>query len=230
MRKKAKLKQVRDILQKNYPEFNFYNKDRIFDEILYIFLSWRTPVYKAESFYQGLKADFQDWNSLLKLSESDWFERLESGGKANDKARTLVKLLSKLKEDFGNVDNVKTLFKKSDDEVYQYLISLPGIKDKSAFCIMLYTMKRAVFPADAHCLRVSQRLGIIEGTNKRKQDRVRGQQELNKLLTGDYQLCYDLHTTMLQHGQKICKRRPLCEQCVISNLCKYYSLKVKDDH
>ena len=230
MRKKTKLKKVRDILRKNYPDFNFYNKDKIFDEILYIFLSWRTPISKAETFYQGIKANFEDWNSLFKLTESDWFKRIESGGKAKDKARTLVKLLSKLKEDFGNVENVETLFKKSDDEVYQYLVSLPGIKDKSAFCIMLYTMKRAVFPADAHCLRVSQRLGIIEGTNERKQDRVSGQKELNELLEGDYQLCYDLHITMLQHGQKICRRNPLCEQCVISHLCDYYKRKVKDDH
>lgn len=230
MKKKTKLKKVRDLLRKNYPDFNFYNKDKIFDEILYIFLSWRTPISKAESFYQELEADFEDWSSLFKLSESDWFKRIESGGKAKDKARTLVKLLSKLKEDFGNVENVETLFKKSDDEVYQYLVSLPGIKDKSAFCIMLYTMKRAVFPADAHCLRVSQRLGIIEGTNERKQDRASGQKELNELLKGDYQLCYDLHITMLQHGQKICKRKPLCEQCAISHLCDYYKQKVKDDH
>lgn len=91
-------------------------------------------------------------------------------------------------------------------------------------------MKRAVFPADAHCLRVSQRLGIIEGTNERKQDRISGQKELNELLKGDYQLCYDLHITMLQHGQKICRRKPLCEQCVISHLCDYYKQKVKDGH
>ena len=228
MRKKTKLKKVRDILKKNYPEFNFYNKEKIFDEILYIFLSWRTPISKAESFYKKLKIDFQDWNKLFGLSESNWFKRIKSGGKASDKARTLIKLLGKLKDDFGNIENVETLSEKSDDKVYEYLVSLPGIKNKSAYCIMLYTMKRAVFPADAHCLRVSQRLGIIEGTNGRKQDRVRGQKELNELLKGDYQLCYDLHITMLQHGQKICKRNPLCGQCVISQLCDYYSNRMKN--
>lgn len=228
MRKKTKLKKVRNKLKRIYSEFNFYNKDKIFDEILYIFLSWRTPISKAELFYQELKTEFQNWNDLFELSENDWYKRIESGGKANDKARTLVKLLRKIEEDIGCVEKVETLFKKSDEDVYQYLISLPGIKDKSAYCIMLYTMKRAVFPADAHCLRVSQRLGVIEGTNEKKQDRVRGQKELNELLKGDYQLCYDLHITMLQHGQKICKRNPLCDQCIISYLCDYYNRKVKD--
>ena len=222
MRKKTKIKKVCDILKKAYPEFNFYNKDKIFDEILYIFFSWRTPINKAESFYQQLKFDYPNFNDLFNLNEINWFNRMESGGKANDKARTIVKLLKKIKKDFGNIENVETLFKKSDSEVHQYLISLPGIKDKSAYCIMLYTIKRAVFPADAHCLRVSQRLGLIKGSNQRKQDRVNGQRELNELLKGDYQLCYDLHIKMLQHGQTICKRNPLCDKCLISNLCEYF--------
>jgi len=223
---KTKLKKVRNILKRSYPGFNFYNKSKIFDEILYIFLSWRTPIPRAESIYQKLKLDFKDWNDLIDLSERAWFKRLESSGKAHDKARTLVKLLKRIKEDFGKVENVELLSKKSDNEVHEYLTTLPGIKDKSAYCIMLYTMGRSVFPADAHCLRVSQRLGIIEGTNQRKQDRVNGQKNLNELVKGDYQLCYDLHITMLQHGKTTCRRVPLCKQCPISHLCEHYiSLK-----
>lgn len=230
MMKKTKLKKVRDILKKYYSEFHFYNKDKIFDEILYVFLSWRTPISKAESIYQELRYDFPDWNDLFNLRVNDWYKRIESGGKANDKSRTLVKLMSQIKEDFGNVENVETLSEKNNTEVHKYLTSLPGIKDKSAYCIMLYTMRRPVFPADAHCLRISQRLGIIEGTNERKQDRISGQRKLNEMLKGDYQFCYDLHITMLQHGQKICKRIPLCEQCVVSHLCNFYKQRVKDEN
>jgi len=228
MDRKAKLHIMREFLKKVYPPFYFYNKERIFDEILYILLSWRTPISKAESLYQELKAEFPNWNSLFRLSENELYERLKSGGKAKDKARTLVKLFKKIKKDFGKIENIEKLAKESDEDAYRYLVSLPGIKDKSAFCIMLYAMKRAVFPADAHCLRVSQRVGIIEGTNKKKQDRIRGQKELNELLKGDYQLCYDLHITMLQHGQQVCKRKPFCENCVISYLCDYYNKRVKN--
>ena len=229
MEKKETLETVRNILKKSYPIFNFYNKDRIFNEILYIFLSWRTPIVKAESLYNELKLEFHNWNALFNLDVADWYNRLQSSGKANDKARTLVKLLKIIKNDFGNVEHVEVLSEKSDSEVYQYLTSLPGIKDKSAYCIMLYAMKRAFFPADAHCLRISQRLGIIEGTNQSKQDRVKGQKTLNDLVKGDYQLCYDLHITMLQHGQNICKRKPLCRQCMLSHLCNYYGSQVKDE-
>ena len=149
-------------------------------------------------------------NDVFRLGENEWFTILESGGKAHDKARTIVRLLQQLHVDFGTAEGVERLSEKTDSKIHGYLTSLPGIKDKSAYCIMLYAMKKAVFPADAHCLRISQRLGIIQGTNKSKQDRVREQQELNELLKENYELGYDLHITMIQHGKAICKTKPLC--------------------
>lgn len=220
--KLEKFKKIRRILRKTYNPEHHFNKDKVFDEILFIFFSWRTPIIKAEAIYQELKARFPNRDTLFDLDENEWFKILETGGKAKDKSRTIVKLLGKLKGDFETAEQAENLSEKPDAEIHEYLTSLPGIKDKSAYCIMLYAMKKPVFPADAHCLRISQRLGIIEGTNKRKQDRVRGQQELNNLLQGDYRLCYDLHVTMIQHGKSICKTRPLCEKCVIAILCNYY--------
>jgi endonuclease III len=219
--KLKQLKAIHHILRETYDPDHHFNKVTIFDEILFIFLSWRTPIIKAESIYQNLKTAYPDWNKLFDLDENGWFEILESGGKAKDKSRTIVKLLHILKNDFGIIEHVEQLIERTDEEIHKYLTSLPGIKDKSAYCIMLYAMKKPVFPADTHCLRISQRLGVIEGTNKSKQDRERGQRELNALLQGDYQLCYDLHVTMIQHGKLICKTKPLCQQCVISALCEY---------
>lgn len=167
-RELEKLKRVRQILRETYDPDHHFNKDNVFDEILFIFFSWRTPIVKAESIYQELKAKYSDWNALFDLNEQEWFKILESNGKARDKSRTIVRLLETLQSDFGTIEHVENLSKKPDAEIHKYLTFLPGIKDKSAYCVMLYAMKKPVFPADAHCLRISQRLGIIEGTNKRK--------------------------------------------------------------
>lgn len=220
--KLAKLQEVRRILRNSYNPDHHFNKEKIFDEILFIFFSWRTPIVKAEAIYEELQSKFPDWNRLFDLDEGKWFEILESGGKARDKSKTIVRLLKTLKNDFGTVANVEKMSEKSDAEIHQYLTSLPGIKDKSAYCVMLYAIKKPVFPADAHCLRISQRLGVIQGTNRSKQDRVRGQEELNELLTGDYELCYELHVMMIQHGKSICKTRPLCDKCVVAELCDFW--------
>jgi endonuclease III len=154
-KKVAKLSEVRRILRETYERSHHFNKDRVFDEVLFIFFSWRTPIVKAETIYQDLKSKFSDWNELFQLTEDEWFAILESGGKASDKARTIVKLLGKLREDFGICEHVETLAQRNEAEIHNYLVSLPGIKDKSAYCIMLYAMKKPVFPADAHCLRIS---------------------------------------------------------------------------
>lgn len=227
---RSKLKVISDILKSHYPETNFDNKDRIFDEILYIFLSWRTPIDTANKIYNSLKSRFPSDELFCALNEEEWYRILETGGKARDKSKTIVRLIRKLKEDFGEIKKIETLLTQSDSEVYKYLISLPGIKDKSAFCIMLYTMHRAVFPADAHCLRICQRLGVIDGDNSSKKDRVNGQITLNNILMGDFDLCYNLHIKLIQHGKRICKRIPDCSNCVIREYCEFGKNRILLNH
>lgn len=221
MTKLTKLKNIHNLLCSSYDPEHHYNKERIFDEILFIFFSWRTPIKKAEEIFQALYARYPDRDDLFNLTEADWFQVLKSGGKAHDKSRTVVKLMERLKEDFGDAASVETLADRTDEQIHRYLISLPGVKDKSAYCIMLYAMRKPFFPADTHCLRICQRLGIIEGTNRRKQDREKGQEELNRLLAGNFKLCYDLHTTMIMHGRMTCKAKPLCGECVLASDCDY---------
>jgi len=219
--KRLRLEEIRKILRKGYKKDNHFNKNKIFDEIIFIFFSWRTPIIKAEEVYQHLINNFLDFNCLFELDENQWFKIFKSSGKAEGKSKIIKKLLDKLKNDFNSVEKVEDLSHNSDQDIFNYLVKLPGIKDKSAYCIMLYSMERAVFPADTHCLRISNRLGIINVDINKKQDRIQGQEKLNKLLRGDYKLCYDLHTTMIQHGKTICKIKPICDKCIISSLCEY---------
>ena len=46
-----------------------------------------------------------------------------------------------------------------DEKLEEFLCELPEIERKSAFCIMLYSFSRQVFPADTHVGRVLSRLG-----------------------------------------------------------------------
>lgn len=160
--KLEKLKKVRQRLQETYDRTHHFNKDKVFDEILFIFFSWRTPIIKAESIYQGLKSKFPDWNKLFDLSESEWFKILESSGKARDKSRTIVRLLETLQSDFGTIEHVENLSKKPDAEIHKYLTFLPGIKDKSAYCVMLYAMKKPVFLLMLIAYGLARGLGLLK--------------------------------------------------------------------
>lgn len=219
--KTDKLIKIHERLSQTYVPNHHSNKEKIFDEILYIFFTWRTPIKKAEEIFQDLYFKYPNKTEWFALNEENWYSILESGGKARDKSRAVVKLLSKLKQDFKDIDSIESMGKWEDETIHRYLISLPGIKDKSAYCIMLYAMHKPYFPTDAHCLRICQRVGLIKGTSMRKQDREKGQKELNELLAGNYKICYDLHTTMIVHGRTVCKSRPLCGKCVIEKYCEY---------
>ncbi|GAK56014.1 hypothetical protein U27_02975 [Candidatus Vecturithrix granuli] len=64
-----KLKKVHQLLKEAYNPDHHFNKDKVFDEILFIFFSWRTPIIKAESMYQELKSTHTDWKRLFDLDE-----------------------------------------------------------------------------------------------------------------------------------------------------------------
>ncbi len=48
----------------------------------------------------------------------------------------------------------------NDEQLKTFLCSLPEIQRKSAYCIMMYSFGRLVFPADTHVGRVLSRIGI----------------------------------------------------------------------
>jgi endonuclease III len=52
----------------------------------------------------------------------------------------------------------------SDDEAMDYLLSLPGVGVKTAKCVLMYSLGRAVLPIDIHVLRVAKRLGWCRST------------------------------------------------------------------
>lgn len=207
-----------------YPgNYHHNNKNTIFNELLFIFLSWRTPIEKAQKIYQMIISNIGNTNELFDWTPEQWFKVLLTGGKAHDKSQTIFKLMQQVRLDFQDTSTFENhLWNLTESAVFQYLTSLPGIKEKSAYCIMLYAMKMPVFPADAHCLRISNRLGLIQIEMSKKQDRVKGQQQLQSIIGGNFEWCYDIHTKMIVHGQQICGYKPKCKTCCLNQVCEYF--------
>jgi len=170
---------------------------------------------------QSLEQNGISHQELFAWTEDQWYQFLEPAGKAKDKAPVCYRLMQKIREDFRSPENLNLLGRFSDEQLINYLTTLPGIKLKSALCVMLYSLNRAVFPADSHCLRILNRIGCIHLDIRSKQQREQAQAELNQAIRGDYQLCYELHTLFIVHGKKTCGRIPRCELCCLKPLCAY---------
>ena len=95
------------------------------------------------------------------------------------------------------------------------LTSLPGVGRKTANVVLGHALGVPGLPVDRHVLRVSNRIGIAEGD-----DPVIVEQQLcERLLPEQWTLASDVQ---ILHGRRICRPKPLCDDCSVRDDCDYY--------
>ncbi len=204
---------VADLLDYAYPPTRLGNKSNPLDELAYIILSGQTNESLYQSVYTAAKRRFRSWRALLNVSEEEIAETIQVGGLGRIKARFLKSIALRLQADFGEV-SLRTLKRMTNAETEKYLCSLPGVGIKTARCVLLYSLDRAVFPADIHCLRVMSRLKWISWSGERA-DRFADEAQAGI----PEHLRFLLHVKFVQHGRAVCRAKPLCSTCVLQDLC-----------
>ena len=101
------------------------------------------------------------------------------------------------------------------------LTALPGVGRKTANLILGDVFKiPGSTVVDTHCIRLTNRLGLIDGTK----DPVKIEMQLRKLLPPEHSSHF-CHCLVL-HGRAVCDaRKPLCEKCCVKHLCKTFTLQ-----
>ena len=95
------------------------------------------------------------------------------------------------------------------------LTELPGVGRKTANVVLGHALGVPGLPVDRHVLRVANRIGIA-----RSDDPELVEKQLNAALKPmDWTVSSD---TLILHGRRICKPRPLCEACSVAAECDYY--------
>jgi endonuclease III len=95
------------------------------------------------------------------------------------------------------------------------LIELPGVGRKTANVVLGHALGVPGLPVDRHVLRVANRIGIA-GSDKPE---VVEQQLTAALPPERWTRTSD---TLILHGRRICKPKPLCDQCAVQDDCDYY--------
>ncbi|OPZ95587.1 MAG: Endonuclease III [Bacteroidetes bacterium ADurb.Bin408] len=98
------------------------------------------------------------------------------------------------------------------------LQKLPGVGRKTANVIASVVFKKPAMAVDTHVFRVAARIGLT--TNSKTP------LETEKQLVGNIPEKHIAiaHHWLILHGRYICQaRKPLCEKCGISTICKYYN-------
>ena len=148
---------------------------------------------------------YPDASALAGATAAELEPQIQSTGFFRAKSRSLLGMAHACVErHHGNVPNTM------DD-----LVQLPGVGRKTANVVLGHALGVPGLPVDRHVLRVSNRIGIARSD----EPEVVEQQLCSAMPEKEWTRTSD---TLILHGRRICKPRPLCDRCAVRDDCDYY--------
>ena len=115
-------------------------------------------------------------------------------------------------------DNLDKLFASNADHLRQQLLSLHGIGPETADSIILYAANKPIFVIDSYTRCIISRIGLAP-----MGDSYTAYQTLfMDNLPADAGLFNEYHALLVCLAKNVCRRRPLCRQCCLNNICHFY--------
>src|SRR6266446_5937072 len=101
------------------------------------------------------------------------------------------------------------------------LVKLPGVGRKTANVVLGHALGVPGLPVDRHVLRVANRIGLAESDKPEVVE-----QQLGRALPKERWT--RTSDTLILHGRRICRPKPLCEQCAVRDDCDFYAALAKE--
>ncbi|CAN5729143.1 endonuclease III [soil metagenome] len=165
--------------------------------------------------FTRLRETFPVWGDIVAAGPERVAETIRSAGLANQKARSILGVLTAIHARFGGY-TLDPLYGMPTEEAYDWLVSLPGVGPKTANLVLSFSFGRDRVPVDTHVGRVAARYGLLEP----KTNDVKAHQILNAICPPG--LAYRFHAALIQHGRLTCKaQNPACPRCVVRETCHF---------
>ncbi len=202
------------------PESELGNKADPLDEAIYIILSFQTGLARFKTTWSRLRTAYPSWGAVERAPERDVVRVLREGGLHKQKARTIRRLLARVREVTGEL-SLDLLRNMNDEGAERLLTSLPGLSWKGARCVLLYSLERDVFPVDSNTFRILSRTGVL---SRRAVYRRRTLHDALQAVVAPARR-RALHVNLVVHGRRIClPRNPLCTRCPLIADCPMIGL------
>lgn len=167
-------------------------------------------VCSAQSTDKGVNAAtvklFKEANTPFKmvlLGEERIIELIRTIGLYRNKAKNIIGLSKIL------LDRYESKVPKNLESLEQ----LPGVGRKTANVVLNIAYGFPTIAVDTHVFRVSNRTRIAPGKNVKEVETILNERVPKKFLVY-------AHHWLILHGRYVCKARsPLCNKCLISDLC-----------
>lgn len=123
---------------------------------------------------------------------------------------------SKAKNIIGLANGIMDAFDGVVPSTIKELMTLPGVGKKTANVVVSNAFGVPAIAVDTHVFRVANRIGITTA----KDVKVSEETLMKKIPKDQWTIA---HHTFIFHGRYICNaRKPICEQCNVTEYCKYF--------
>lgn len=206
----AETRRIMGRLAKQHPdadtELHFRNP---YELLVATILSAQCTDERVNQVTPALFSRYPDARALAKATTEELEPQIQSTGFFRAKSRSLLGMAAWIVERHaGEVP-------KTIDE----LVQLPGVGRKTANVVLGHALGVPGLPVDRHVLRVANRIGIA-----RSEDPVVVEEQLCAAIPAkDWTRMSD---TLILHGRRVCKPRPLCDRCAVRDDCTYFRLRV----
>lgn len=155
---------------------------------------------------------YPDAESLSKASVEDVFALIRSISYPNNKSKHLIGMAQKLMNEF-NGEVPLTV---------NELVTLPGVGRKTANVITSVIDQQPNMAVDTHVFRVSARIGLTVNAKTP----LAAEKQLIRFIPAE--LVHKAHHWIILHGRYVCvARNPKCQECGITEFCKFYQQQKK---
>lgn len=142
---------------------------------------------------------------MLALGEAHLKKIIRSIGLHPTKAKNIIKTCEILiKEHHSTIPRER-----------ESLEALPGVGRKTANVILNVCFNEPTLAVDTHIFRVAQRIGLAKGKTPLDIEK-----QLLAVIPPEF--LHHAHHWLILHGRYVCKaRKPMCDACVINDICEY---------
>ncbi|WP_024789191.1 endonuclease III [Lebetimonas sp. JH292] len=177
-----------------------YHND--YELLVDIILSAQCTDKRVNMITPALFKKYPDIKSLADAKLEDVKEIIKSCSFFNNKAKNLIAMAKKVKEEYGGViphDHSK-------------LIKLPGVGNKTANVFLIELDNENRMAVDTHVFRVVHRLGITDAKTVKETEK-----DLVEAFKTDLN---ELHQAFVLFGRYLCTaKNPKCEKCFVTDFC-----------
>lgn len=207
MTKEALALAVIDRLKKEYPDtVCTLDYNEAWKLLVSVRLAAQCTDARVNVVVQDLYARFPTVEALAEADPAEIEAIVKPCGLGHSKARDISACMKMLRDTYGG----------RVPEDFDALLGFPGVGRKSANLIMGDVFGKPAIVTDTHCIRLSNRIGLVENIKDPK----KVEMALRKIVPPEEG--NDLCHRFVDHGRAVCTARtkPCCDKCCLEEICE----------